>query len=359
VSRPLRFPNPGSDLRRLVQTFRIIAASAEEANFDSFDLDFMTHALVLQGQASSRGAVGHEALNRSREIDRSRDPLYNQLKMYSELFRMFGWIRPFQGRRLTFYVTVLGEAVAAAGMNDSKTSNLLQETLLSVVFPNPNTDNLGVLATRPFRWMMLLASTLDGMISRNELIFGLIAVTDDQQPGAFEGAVHGIHGFRGSHSKISIEMNQLASKFGIQLNTLANYTRLPVAVLKDPFLAWGTKSRMRMPNGEIHEYVTLSETGQRVAADLRKRIDVRDSHLERANASLEERAAFAELTHIAMMQRVGFDVTSFAQLQQRATNAAAPLMNALGNPKTIDLLYSPFQQAADDVIAFATKEYSE
>ena len=359
MSRPLRFPNPGSDLRRLVQTFRIIAKSAEAAKTDSFDLDFMTHAVVLQGQASSRGAVGHEALNRSREIDRSRDPLYNQLKMYSELFRMFGWLRPFQSRRLTFYVTVLGEAVAADGMNDNRTRHLLEESLLSVVFPNPNTDNLGVLATRPFRWMMLLASELDGIISRNELIFGLIAVTDDQQPGAFEAVVRGIRDFRGNHSKIRLVMNQVADRFGIQLNTLANYTRLPVAVLKDPFLAWGTKSRLRMPNGEIHEYVTLSETGQRVAADLRKRVDIRDFDLQRANASLEQRAAFAELTHIAMMQRAGFDVTTFAQLEQRATDSAAPLINALGTPNATDVLYSPFQQAADDVIEYAIKEYSE
>ncbi|MES2143060.1 MAG: hypothetical protein V4516_01585 [Pseudomonadota bacterium] len=38
--------------------------------------------------------MGEEAVARSTRADRSRDPLYNQLKMYAELFRTLGWLHP-------------------------------------------------------------------------------------------------------------------------------------------------------------------------------------------------------------------------------------------------------------------------
>jgi hypothetical protein len=71
----------------------------------------MTEVMTEHFQASSLGAVGATARSRSTEIDRSRDPLYNQLKMYSEVYRMLGWLRP-AGRRLEFTTTILGDQVA-------------------------------------------------------------------------------------------------------------------------------------------------------------------------------------------------------------------------------------------------------
>jgi hypothetical protein len=185
---PLRFPNPGSDLSRLVNTYRLIYQGAKD--LDSFDLDTMSKIMTSHHQASSRGAVGAEALARSREEDRSRDPLYNQSKMYSEVFRMLGWLRP-ADRRLAFRTTILGDLVASDFVSrPDLVDALLRECLLGITFPNPATDNVGVSNHRPFRWLLLLAAKLDGVISRHEMILGVLAVTDDLKPGCFEAAVN-------------------------------------------------------------------------------------------------------------------------------------------------------------------------
>ena len=104
----LRFPNPSSDIPRLVSSYRLIHTKTPDGA--SLDHHFMTKVMIEDGQASSRGAVGVEALRRSTEKDLTRDPLYNQLKMYSELYRMFGWLRPTH-MRSDFKHTPLGDEV--------------------------------------------------------------------------------------------------------------------------------------------------------------------------------------------------------------------------------------------------------
>jgi hypothetical protein len=358
LSRPLRFPNPGSDIPRLVNTFGVVARAAEQAGLETFDLDFMTEAVVLQGQASSRGAVGKEALRRSRDSDRSRDPLYNQLKMYSEVYRMLGWMRPSADRRLEFRVSVLGETVAAGAGFNAVERQLLADSLLSIAFPNPNTDNVGVTASRPFRWLMLLALRLDGIVSRHEMILGLLAVNDDRKPDALDEAVDAIMAVRGSKKQTKSALSKVCDEFGVTQNTLENYTRLPVAVLKDPTLGWGDKVRLRMQDKQTHEFLRLTPAGIAVAESLLTRLDIREADLAAAGADLASRAALAEAAHIEMMRRAGLDVSEFQELETRAVADAERLLADLGDPDISNLLYSPFQQASDEVIEATMQRYA-
>ena len=109
----LRFPNPGSDIRCLIRLFQSLFL--ELASAKSFSLDDMSKAMVMNNLAASCGRMGEEALERSTRDDRSRDPLYNQSKMYSELFRALGWITSAPDSRLNFRFTTLGAHVAFAG----------------------------------------------------------------------------------------------------------------------------------------------------------------------------------------------------------------------------------------------------
>lgn len=357
MPRPLRFPNPGSDVPRLVHTFRTLAKAAKEAGMETFDLDFMTEAAVLQGQASSRGAVGREAIRRSREADRSRDPLYNQLKMYSEVYRMLGWFRPTPKRRLEFSVSVLGDVVAEGSGFHSVERHILSDSLLSITFPNPNTDNLGIEAARPFRWLMLLALELDGMISRHEIILGVLTITNDREPTAFDRMTATLRAIRGSKNRSQQALDTVCSSFGVSQNTLENYTRLPVAVLKDPTLGWGEKSRLRLEDGNIHDYIQLTSAGLATAEALVNRRDLREKDIDDAGASLQSRAALAEATHIEMMRRAGLDVSALENVQLQAATDAAGLLSVLGEPSVSNLLYSPMQQASDQVIAESNRLY--
>src|SRR5437667_12624448 len=101
----IRFANPGSDIDGFTRIFQALVDALEARQ--PFSLDDMSAALVDKGMATSSGFMGPEALERSTRENRSLDPLYNQSKMYSELFRLLGWIHPSPERRLSFTFTWL------------------------------------------------------------------------------------------------------------------------------------------------------------------------------------------------------------------------------------------------------------
>ena len=132
----LRFPNPVSDVQKFVDVFRLLHGAL--ADSENFGHDEIAKVLIETGQASSCGTVGDAALKRSTRADRSRDPLYNQAKMYSELFRMLGWLHC--GTNSGHFVF---SGVAKYIASEAFSSPLVQESLYSIVFPNPHVENRG------------------------------------------------------------------------------------------------------------------------------------------------------------------------------------------------------------------------
>ena len=125
----LRIANPGSDIDQFVRIFRDLHTVLKDRA--DFDLDDMTQAMVDRNNVSSQGAFGEEAIRRSTRKDRSRDPLYNQSKMYAELYRTLGWFQSTTGA-LRFAFSWLGEH--AAETPDPKP--LAVECLLGMAYPN-------------------------------------------------------------------------------------------------------------------------------------------------------------------------------------------------------------------------------
>jgi hypothetical protein len=349
----LRFPNPGSDVSRLIHIYRLIYAGTKQKA--SFYLDEMSRILTTHLQASSRGAVGAEALSRSSETDRSRDPLYNQSKSYSEVFRMLGWLRP-GNQRLEFRSTLLGDQIAEefASRNDL-TNGLLRECLLGITFPNPATNNVGVANQRPFRWLLLLTAELGGVITRHEMIIGLLAVADDLRPREFEAAVERVRRARRQRSDILEAVRQQAKQSSIQVVTLENYTRFPVGVLKSSNVGWATSQRMPDLYERPTEALVLTTLGRATAEALRTSVDVREASLEKY--SMADRAAFANYGYYAMLLRSGVDYAQIGDALTAAERGCRSIMEGLdisNDPSA--LLYSPIQQAPDAVLAEAQEQ---
>lgn len=349
----LRFPNPGSDIERMASVFTLIASKATER--ETFDLDFMTDILTANGQASSQGAQGAQAVARSRREDRSRDPLYNQLKMYSEIYRMFGWIRPTTESRLTFRTTLLGETVAFDAKNDrARLSALIQQSVTTIVFPNTTTENLGVISQRPFSWLLRLAAQLDRVITRHEIIIGLLAKTDDTQEHGIQATVEEIRRLRkGPFQGLLDRVDSFAARENVQRNTLENYTRFPVGVMCSPLIGWGTPGKVTglYSDGKQREAVRLSDKGLSRAEEIAQMIDVRLFSIEQF--SLDERAAFASLTYYQLLNRAGFKEAGVLEGLREYERLASPIMRHVGANSPGLILFSPFIQETDEVITRA------
>jgi len=352
----LRFPNPGSNFGHLLEFYRAIFDGVEQDLNAEFGLDEMKRIVVAAGLASSSGAVGDEAIRRSTRTDRSRDALYNQIKMYSEVYRMLGVLRP-GSQKLLAHTTILGQYVASQQITPPSNllKRLIQEQLLSIVFPNPNTMNIGIVNLRPFPMILRAAAGSGGYIHRDEIIVCIMSCLDDTIGDSTLNAIEKIAKMRASGRQSNLTVEEFASSLGIQSNSLKNYTRFPLGVLKSPLTGWADVelfSRSESPYGKASNFYRLSEYGMRTSVELEHRPDIR--HHMIGKSSLNERGAFTLLTSWRMLERCGVEMDSDAIRDiDAATQNCSRLLNNLDIGDATETLYSPFQQASDQEIESA------
>jgi hypothetical protein len=348
VTQFLRFPNPGSDFHKFVGAFQVIARALKSE--PNFDLDDAARVLVHAGQASSSGAIGAEALRRSTRQDRSRDPLYNQLKMYTEIYRMLGWVHPVD-RKLSFRITPLGAHVEATyGSGDPHIAALIQQCLVSIAFPNPNTIGRGVANVRPFLTMLRFFDALDGYASRDELIVGVYTLSDDTNTRDFERSVSRIRALRKSGPD-ALRASLARAAGAVQVNTLKNYTRFPLGALKSELISWAQPESTDSKFDERVLIYRLTESGRRFARAHANLRDIRSEELTSAN--LSEKAHFLALAHYMMYERTGLGLASAGIDIGPLADGCARLLENLGIADPRDILFSPFQQADHTDIARA------
>lgn len=345
----LRLPNPGSDLDRFVSTFALIA---RETQTKSFDLDDMTTVMTKNFQASSMGAHGEEAVQLSTRDDRTRDPLFNQSKMYSEVYRMLGWIRSSAESHSTFYVTPLGLTVMNYHITGgAETKGLVGESFISAVFPNPSTVNVGIINHRPFAQLLKLAFILKGEITRDEMIIGVLSVTDDLMPDVVEKNAQLILQLRKKNRQAaSAAVETIAEANNLQVNTLENYTRLPVAILGSKYLGWGNGvySNVTYFGKEKIKVIRLTELGHKKAQIVTESTDLRIASIE--GYSTIERALLAQYGYYSMALRAGINNKEVLAMVETTSNKVRILINELNISDPERIIFNPSLQESDLVL---------
>ncbi len=317
----LRIPNPGSDIDIFVRIFRDLYAVLKDRA--DFDLDDMTRAMLERNNVSSQGAFGDEALRRSTRQDRSRDPLYNQAKMYAELFRTLGWIQSTTGA-LRFSFSWLGEHAALTP--DPKP--LTVECLLGMAYPNEVLGVLGDQSLRVFPAILGAAAALGGGITRDEMIIGPMSIRDDRDKEAISAMIARLKRCRAERSRMESEIAALSNERNISHVTMGNYTRFPIAAVQ--WAGWCKKTSRSM--------LTLTLEGRNAIDRLSKLNDIRVSDFKALPAGAK--APIIRLSSHLMLARAGFDLSP----AHEEMDADRAILNDLGVATDSDPLFSPFQQ---------------
>ena len=333
----IRFPNPGSTLTNFVQVY---TSAFEKLNGQVFGLDSLVGVTVADNLATSSGYMGAEAIRRSTRKDRTRDPLYNQLKMYSELFRTLGWIHPTEQRSLSFCFTLLGRQVIEAKQHYQP---LFGEALLGICYPTHVLKAKGNHALRPFALLLKTMLASDNALSRDEMIIGPLSAESDHSEDALHHVVELIQSLRTSSHKTEAALTRVASDQRVQANTLRNYTRWPIAAMRD--LGWTEKARRliysRGSSIEVHQ---LTDLGRKLARQVADSTDLRLREID--HLPWEEKVAVSVHTHYQMLERGGFDLTP---VRAKLKNHDSSLLRALERLRVSpgrSLLFSPFQSLA-------------
>jgi len=341
----LRFPNPVSNIEKFWETFRVLYSSLSDTV--DFDHDSMTRVLVGHNLVTSRGAVGDEAIRRSFTPNRSRDPLYNQLKMYSELYRMLGWLHPGKDRT-HFVMTHLGSYVGeATTWIDVKP--LVKECILGITFPNPHVENRGGHRLRPFPLILRLMKACDGCVFRDELIISALSLSDDRKPDAVSTLKEKIMSIRGSYADLLEALESVAD--GLQNNTLRNYTRFPLGVLRSA--GWATTVRDSSTYDRPMEAYRLTQIGKKEAIRLESMTDVRTEYLDEGMFSKEETINFVLLSHYSMLERAGYCLDSVESYISEVERKCKAILQRFGVEKRSGILFSPYQQVERSLLEAA------
>lgn len=336
----IRFANPGSDISSFTRIYQ--ALFEELRDTQPFSLDDISAALVRRNLATSCGFAGPEALSRSTRTDRTRDPIFNQSKMYSELFRLLGWLHPTVDSRQSFMLTWLGAHVATAGPHAKP---LVNECLLGIAVPNEVLSSKGEYRMRPFALLLRTLDALGGLLCRDEMIVGPLSLEDDGKPTAVKSMLSRLRALRNAGPKeLAAAVAKLATQRDIQVNTLENYTRFPLAVLE--WSGWTAKSREAGPYGRSMVFHRLTPKGIAAVQVVKDCVDVRGELLEAA--SDEVCGAAAKLGAISMLERAGFEVESFTA--ERATWCQLLTRKGLLATATQPMLFSPFQELKPDEV---------
>lgn len=351
----LRFPNSQSDLDRLVRQMTLVAEKYPNAS-DAFSLDDIRDVLASQSQISSSGASGALAVTRSTRADRSRDPLYNQVKMMSEIYRMFGWMRSIVDNRLDFRMTHLGLTLAldSSSMGIECRNGLIRESILGVVFPNETTTNVGVSNQRPFSWLLRLARKLDGFISRDEIIVGLLGTIDDLVPGELESVATKLKSARET-GQTAVLVEQLANENKIQVNTLQNYTRLPIGILSSELIGWAIASKRNFKGfrSPVRGF-ELTAYGKAVSDDLEHSFDLRLARV--LSLSDDDRALLADFSFYSMLENAGVPNEVIKDEIARLRSGGHRILTTLGFITDQKLLFNPELQETDSILARLDEE---
>ena len=329
----LRFPNPGSDIGSFVRIFCELFESLIE--FKSFGLDDMSAVLVEKNLATSSGYMGEEALRRSTRDDRSRDPIYNQSKMYAELFRVLGWMHPLPNSSLTFRLTFQGQHISEA----TDPNPLVRECILGIAYPNPILSVKGNQKIRPFSAIIRTAAALDGVIARDEMIVGPMCLHDDRDKDEFSQMLDRLRAIRGTKTGLRDEMKRVSTERSISQNTMKNYTRFPLAILA--WSEWTETQTLGSIYPRKQQFRCLTPEGIAIAEWLDTALDMRAEDF--SGMSDVEQAAFAMYCFYQLMNRAGFDISHLEQnLHDWASLASTSGKLEVSSEK--DIVFSPCQE---------------
>lgn len=354
-----RFSNAVSDISKFIQTYRELyknfSSLQQQGKF--FDHDDASTFLALSGLASSQGAIGYTAIKRSRRPDRSRDPLYNQHKMYSEMYRMLGWYEP-GTKQTNFRMTEYGEYIFESKQNSDEERNLFSLNLLHIASPNAMTEIKGMNVLRPFPMILKLMNRLGGCICRDEIIIGVLACSNDREQGVIENITNKILDIRKIGKK---ELDRKITELNIENGyttpaTSQNYTRFPIAAMK--WIGWAEGCNLKGIYGNKSiAFLRLTEQGKKLAERIEDSIDIRMNDLK--NFSQEEQACFVIWSNLHQLEELGYNLSDYSSAKKILKTKAEKIFEMYNIKDNSSLLFFGYQEAPRYLLEIGDKILNE
>ena len=131
------------------------------------------------------------------------------------------------------------------------------------------------------------------------LSLGPMDIDDDRHKDSIDEMIDRLRLLRANPSVVNDTLTAKATDLGIQVNTLHNYTRFPLGVLR-----WAGWTRPERNSGLFH---VLTIEGMRLAVQLKNYYDIRTRDLK--GFTDQEIDSFLQIATYRMLERAGYSLT--------------------------------------------------
>ena len=208
----IRFRNPGTQYSTQVQVIKQLYEALHTQTY--FTLEDMA-VVIAQGRLmTAYGYAGDDALRLSNTDQESMNSALMNAKMYAEVFRMLGWVTPYDERSsYPLVFTYIGIHVA---LSTGDCSKLYEQCVLGINNPTQLTDKMHYdEKVRFFKCALRSFIDLGGIIYKHELCLGPMSVNDEDEK-AFNKMIQYIKSLRGNYGRLKRAFENLATNLGMK-----------------------------------------------------------------------------------------------------------------------------------------------
>ena len=325
----IRFRNPGTDYNTQIQVIKEMYKSLGKELF--FTLQDMAVVIARGKLMTAYGYSGDSAIELSNTDKESMNSAVMNAKMYAEVFRMLGWIAPYEDNKsYPVSFTFIGTHVALSNSDNKK---IYEQCVLGINNPTDFTGKMSYTENvRFFKTALRTFIDLDGIMYKHELCLGPMSINDTDENEYRNMLIH-IKGIRGDSKRLKSAFKELADSLKMKEAPVDNCTRLPIAFMKS--CGWVASVNNSSLYGKSMSCLKITAHGIEVYKKIKDFADIRLSDYKRL--SKDKREALIRVGVYSMLSYSEYDLSSVLDVQKKDR---ALLHNFLGEK---EVLFSPCQ----------------
>lgn len=323
----IRFRNPGTQYATHIHIIKQLYSRVGAQAF--FTLEDMAIAITQAKLMTAYGYSGDEAIKLSKTEQESMNSTLMNVKMYAELFRMLGWIAPYnENSSYPLVFTYIGIHIA---LSENDCHKLYEQSVLGINNPTQFNDNMRYNEqTRFFKCALRTLIDLDGIMYKHELCLGPMSI-DDEDENAYQNMLRRIRALRGNQERLKDAFAALAASLNMSTTSVDNSTRTPVGLMKN--CGWVESVDSKTLYGRSMTCIRITPHGREMYETLRNTYDLRLEEYENYEPAIQE--ALIRLGTYSMLERSGYDVSEVQEIMQADRKICAGILDGK------ELLFSP------------------
>lgn len=323
----IRFRNPGTQYATHIHIIKQLYSRVGAQAF--FTLEDMAIAITQAKLMTAYGYSGDEAIKLSKTEQESMNSTLMNVKMYAELFRMLGWIAPYnENSSYPLVFTYIGIHIA---LSENDCHKLYEQSVLGINNPTQFNDNMRYNEqTRFFKCALRTLIDLDGIMYKHELCLGPMSI-DDEDENAYQNMLRRIRALRGNQERLKDAFAALAASLNMSTTSVDNSTRTPVGLMKN--CGWVESVDSKTLYGRSMTCIRITPHGREMYETLRNTYDLRLEEYENYEPAVQE--ALIRLGTYSMLERSGYDVSEVQEIMQADRKICAGILDGK------ELLFSP------------------